>query len=266
MKSLSKEGWIKKEGKHWVTQYAENYCAYCFRPIEDIYLIDIDNYQYCSENCMDAAEAVEPYDSYWDYYFCLFLDFKELKPKCDHYLKNDIMADADNYLNILQLIQDINEVFDNPDYNDIWYNGGDDGTVAAEMYRMLKTLQKDSETLRKKEEWIRKNRKPQGHYYSIIVDNDSLSNKEVKRKLEHFIKLYNKYRDENRCNVWTTENIHLRNKWWDRLNKNRVPVSYINSLECPCCGKVDDERNFHRALDNYKYCYECIGELYVTLL
>lgn len=68
MRPLTQEGWIKHKRKQWSVEPIEGRCTYCFRSLEEVYLLDIEHNQYCNLNCMDELEAEYLEDDYWDEY------------------------------------------------------------------------------------------------------------------------------------------------------------------------------------------------------
>src|SRR5690554_3887579 len=68
LRSVGREEWLIFEEKVWKAKPKWGYCTYCFSPIDEIYLIDIDNHQFCDSHCFDDYEAVMHYDAYADDY------------------------------------------------------------------------------------------------------------------------------------------------------------------------------------------------------
>lgn len=264
--SLAKEGWLINNGKKWSIKITPDRCTYCISPIDDLYLIDIDNNRYCSIDCFDNYDnAVQPYDSYWDDYISLFSEFeliyyeyKRLLLECE-----DVPSKSQNTNKLILTHIDLNKLIDYigdilPDYDYILLNGGDDGPLAREMYRMVESIQAKVDHLQIMEDNIRKVRGPQKKYYSITINHEYLIGPGKKNVvLKKFIKEHRNYINSNLLNTWTTRDLNQRNDWWELLHNTNTDLDYKNTEECPLCGKIESEKYLRRSYDGYRYCEEC---------
>jgi len=66
-------------------------------------------------------------------------------------------ASFEKYLELLVIQRDMNEVLNDDCYSTIWFNGGDDGPLATEIYRMLLILHDDEAQLTQLIEEIKTN-------------------------------------------------------------------------------------------------------------
>ncbi len=185
---LAKEGWLQNKDRVWSVNITPDRCPYCLKPIDEVYLIDIDENRYCSADCMDEYEDAEPpYDSYWDDYIALFYEFEDIYYRYQGILDDYATVTSKNpepdkiiftHRDILKTINHIEEILPNYDY--ILLNGGDDGPVAGEMNRMVESMQEKLDHLREMADNIAKIRQPQRKYYSITIDPAYLNARERK--------------------------------------------------------------------------------------
>lgn len=76
---------------------------------------------------------------------------------------------SENHLRVCRLLNRMDQWFEIPDYDEIWFNGGDDGPIAREMYLMLWLLDQDYEQLKRIEQEMREARGKQKMIYSVKV-------------------------------------------------------------------------------------------------
>lgn len=259
---LIREGWLILDKETWTVKVIPERCARCFSPIEDIYVIDIENRRYCSTECMDEAEDAPPhYDSFVDSYFFLFDDYKDITLAYRSLLKDTRNNIIHDHILTKKLQEQTTEVLDNHD--SILFNGGDDGPLAAEMYRMLLDLQQYQQGLEELEAKIMKKRPPQTQFYSITINQDYMEGPGKQNPiLRKFIKKHMQYRDQTIPNTWTTPKVELRNRWWETLhNSLGYALTYQNTLGCSLCGKRQERKYLTPAADEYLYCEECLDYL-----
>ncbi|MBB5172463.1 hypothetical protein [Texcoconibacillus texcoconensis] len=150
LKPLSEEHWLTRDGKDWVICLPENHCAYCLRSVDDVYVIDANDHLYCGLDCLDDDEEADPIeDGYWDDYAMLVMDFEHYYPEAQRLLKTADFEDEEDRALARELYDDLDEYLGSGDFTTIYMNGGDDGPLAAEMYRMLMCLEEVHEQLLK---------------------------------------------------------------------------------------------------------------------
>jgi len=264
--SFAKEGWLKNKDKVWSVEITPDRCPYCLQQIDEVYIIDIENNRYCNADCMEECEGAEPpYDSYWDDYIALFYEFESIYHQYRGTLEDyetitnngqDSRKIIFTHIYAIKLIDHIEEIL--PDFEYILFNGGDDGSLATEMNRMVESIQAKLEHLRTMADNIGKLRNPQIKFYSIIIDPAYLNGPGKKDlELKKFMKKYRKYRNPAEPNIWTTDNSDLSHNWWDLLGYLKEALDYVNTVECPLCGKVETEKIRGRSIDEYRYCEDC---------
>ncbi len=256
LRSFTSQGWLIHDGEKWITQPAEDYCTYCFKPLDaDIYLLDIDLNYYCDDDCFLDAGAGEAYDGYWDQYMNLFYEYDKLRPLSRSTSQSVEKPEPLDHLEVIKLAENLEHLIYDPDYNDIWYNGGDDGPFAAEMYRMLTVLQEDLDHIKEVQENMKALRISQKEYYTLTLPPNLPKTKKMRSKVENFIKNQEKYCHKERPNTWCTEDYSRFNKWKDKFKT--LDITFHNTLKCPICCNEGDFLAFRLAADNFKYCEEC---------
>ncbi|TCT21768.1 hypothetical protein EDD68_11072 [Melghiribacillus thermohalophilus] len=255
LRPITKEGWLHVLNWEWMVQATPERCYHCFSAIDDIYVIDAEENRYCSLDCLEECpEARDPYDSYWDDYVFLYMDFADFHGEAKDL--RHCLPSPENHLGVCRLLKKMDQWFEFPDYDDIWFNGGDDGPIAREMYRMLRLLNQDDEQLKSLEREMREARGKQKMIYSIEVLNLEGQLKE-NRAFHCFFRKNIKYFDEIR-HMFSTEDVWLWHDWGKELEEI-LPGAYrsINEFRCPSCGRIGEDNRFERLEDNYKYCEEC---------
>lgn len=245
--SIRKYGWLTYEKNHWVAKPQWGQCTYCFSELEDIYMIDAKDQQYCDGDCFDEHGASEFYDSYIDDYLSFFSDFKNLKENYTIFLQKKLEPSYDNHLQLAELLEQIEELLNDNSYSTIWFNGGDDGPLAAEMSRMLSILQNDFEAVQKEEARIYALRPRDNKRYSLIIDQQFHKHKAVKK----FMKKNEKYRESS--TTWTTNDATLRSDWYYSLH-DLVTVTATNEIKCPACQEITEEKWGRTLADGFSYC------------
>ncbi|WP_138419695.1 hypothetical protein [Aquibacillus sediminis] len=264
LRSVSREGWLYYKQKDWKTKPEWGYCTYCFSPLEDIYVIDIDDHQYCNSDCFDELEAEPHYDGYADDYLFLFWDFEKLKDKYTSYLNRSLQKDFATHLELSVILRDINNVMNDSDYATVLWNGGDDGPVAGEMYRMLMTLREDSELLGKQLVQCKKALPDTTKRFAIEVSDAIMRKRKRPEVLREFIRNHRKYRDKENNHKWFTTDSFQRMQWYDALTQDEAltkEISWLNEVDCPECNQIVDDKSSRRAPDDFYYCEACYREL-----
>lgn len=256
--SVRKYGWLTYEKNTWRTKPNWGLCTYCFQELEDVYVIDIDGNQYCDSDCFDDYEATEYCDSYYDEYLFLCSDFKDLKERYSIFLLQKLEPKFEYHLELSGILAEISELLTDTEYTTVWMNGGDDGPLAYEIFRMLSILQEDQEELEKVEARFRNERPKDNQMYSIKIDSYFLKKRQKPEVLRQFVKQYRKYRSKELSNKWTTFYASLRSQWYDLLEK--VPFEYVNEIKCPACEEISDGRWQRRLMDGFYYCSDCAVE------
>lgn len=264
LRNIAKEGWLIYEKKRWKVKPKWGYCTYCFAPLDEIYLIDIDHHQYCNSNCFDEMEAILHYDSYADEYMFLFWEFEKLKGKYRFYLDRQFKKDIPNHLDITMIIRDVYDLLNEDENSEVLLNGGDDGPLAGEMYRMLMILKKDAEVLEKLLGECEKVLPHTNERFSIEISNEIMRKKKRPESIKEFIKANRKFRDKENKNKWTTGNSSQQLNWHITLTEEeelKNHVTLLNEVECPQCKKIEDKKLCRRVPTGYYYCEECYEEL-----
>ncbi|MEH7226369.1 hypothetical protein V7112_21360 [Bacillus sp. JJ1566] len=264
LRIVAEEGWLIYEDKTWKAKSEWGYCTNCFSPLDDIYLIDIDHHQYCDSDCFDELEAVTHYDSYADEYLFLFRDFEKLKGRYRYYLNQNIKEDFQIHLDLTMILRDLYSILNVCEYSTVLFNGGDDGPLASEMYRMLMILKEESIKLEKLLEQCKKILPPSNECFSIEISDDVMRKGNRPEVLREFIRTNRKYRNKENKNKWSTTDSMQRLDWYNALTEEESlinDVSLINEVECPQCKQVEDQKWSRRVPDGYFYCDECYEEL-----
>ncbi|OLN28961.1 hypothetical protein [Desulfosporosinus metallidurans] len=264
---FKKEGWLVNEDELWTVNINQERCAQCFKLLDEVYLVDIENNRFCSENCADdfEPEFVEPYDSYWDQYMYLFHTFSELYPKFAVFkkpLEKVEVISPSTHLALLKTLQKIEEHVYNPENDGIMLDEGADGPIAAEIYRMLSILNNELLQLRKVEKVFRKHRLKQKGVFAIIVDSEYLSGSSKNDAVfKEFIRKNRRYK-MSKSNMWGTTKLEKRNQWYDELIPQlKSALHYENYVECPICSLLSEENHTKKANDNYRYCEYCYDDV-----
>ncbi|MGM8216618.1 hypothetical protein ACLIA0_13760 [Bacillaceae bacterium W0354] len=264
LRSISREGWLIYEKKEWRTKPEWGYCTYCFKELDDVYLIDIEQHQYCSSSCFDEHEAVPHYDGYADDYFFLFWDFEKLKDEYEIFLNKPIKNDYLTHTRLTMVLRDLYNILDDSDYSAVLFNGGDDGPLASEMYRMMITLKTDAEQLERLLEQCKDVLPPTNQLYSIEISEEIMRKRKRPEVLRQFVNDNRKYRNKDNKNKWSTSDSFQRLEWYDTLTKDETlkdRVAWINEIECPLCEQVVGSDESRRVPDGYFYCEECYEQL-----
>ncbi len=264
LKSIAREGWIRYEHKTWLATPKWGYCTSCFTPLEDVYLIDIDNLQYCHSGCFDEHGAVEHYDSYADSYIFLFMEFEQLKRKYKYYLERRGKNDFEVHLELTMILKDLYDLFNDSEYTSLFLSGGDDGPLASEMYRMLSILQEDAEKLEALLEQCKKVLPVTNEIFSIEICAEVMRKRKRPEVLREFIRTNRKYRSEDNKNKWSTPDSSQRSGWYYALVEDKVldgKIEAMNEIQCPECNQIVDKKWSRLIPDDFFYCDECYKNL-----
>jgi hypothetical protein len=273
LSKFRKEGWLTYKNGVWSVQVTSDRCAYCFKPLDELYLIDYNEHRFCNSDCSEEFEEVEDledfkegYDCYWDKYYFLFDDFSHMYPNIKEYksLKEENkLSNPLTYIELINFNKDIEEIIYDTYYDEIINDEGADGPFAWEIYRMLNIFKEELEELREVEAHIFKHRDKEKEFYSIIIDHNYLAKEGKKNKvLQKFIKKNSKYLMENCSHTWITSEREKRDQWYDELKKVIDGYfDYKNYYECDNCGAIVEQKYTRRAIDNYHYCEECFDDV-----
>lgn len=253
LRRVTKEHWLTYENNQWIARPTNEQCHYCFSSISNIYVIDLDKNRYCNFDCLyDFDEATVPYDGYWDdytalvddfdYYHCMYKDFK-------HYLE----PTPANHIQLNSFMDKFERWMEMPEYNTIYLNGGHDGPVAAEMYRMLMILEENFKHLKKIQAEITKARPKQNIfiYCHLICQKSKL--------LQNFIKKYKTNYCQDR-NIWMTDDPITRIDWNNELTPVEDSINIFPELCWPNCHESYRTHRFSHANDGFKYCEFCYDD------
>ncbi|QHS23771.1 hypothetical protein GWK91_12790 [Virgibacillus sp. MSP4-1] len=264
LRSVAREGWLVYENKVWKATHEWGYCTYCFSPVDEVYLIDIDHHQYCDSDCFDELEAVPHYDAYADDYMFLFWDFEKLKDRYQAYLNRSMKTSFETHLELTMILRDLYDVLNDDEYSTVLFNGGDDGPLAREMYRMLMLLKEDAEKLDQLLEQCEKALPQTNERFAIEISDAIMRKRKRPEVLREFIRTHRKYRNKENNKKWVTANAMQRMDWDDTLMKEEAlqnEVSWINEVACPACKQIVDNKWSRRVPDGFFYCDECYEEL-----
>jgi hypothetical protein len=264
LKRLKNEGWLTYERKFWTVKVGWGRCNYCFKTLEEVYLIDIDHKQYCDEECFEDHGAVHYYDSYVDDYLYLFCEYQSLIGRYQYYLRSPVKKCFHAHLELNVIKRDILEVLNDDCFSTVLWNGGADGPLAAEMYRVLMVLDEDAKKLESLIEKYKNLLPSTNQLFTIEMDQQLLSKRKRPEVLREFIKKYRKYRNADQTNKWTTFESSLRSDWYYLfIEDDEVQGKFKTLIEskCPQCEQVVVSKWSTRTIDGYYYCHECYGEL-----
>lgn len=264
LRSVGREGWLVYKEKTWQVKSKWGYCTYCFSELDDIYVIDIEHQQYCNSDCLDHHEAVSHYDSYADDYMFLFWEFENLKGRYQRYFNRPLRKNFETNLNLIMILRDLYNVLNDSNHWTILSNGGDDGPLASEMYRMLIILKEEAKQLEKLQEQCQKMLPQTNKRFAIEVSEEIMRKRKRPEVLREFIKTHRKYRDQENKNKWFAADALQRSNWYDALSIDELfihQVSLVDEVKCPQCEDVVESQFSRRVPDGYYYCEECYDEL-----
>ena len=250
------QGWLQYTNKKWQQQPLEDHCANCLAELHpEIYLVDTAGNYYCSEDCLLAWEDGAD-DGYWLDYLPLVEEFAELWPDCSYLAKQEPKADPLLHLEVFAARKRTANVINCPDYDTVWLNGGDDGPLAAEIYRMLTMLAAKLEKLTEMETAISKLRAPQQYSYTISLPEGLPKEKNLRSRAERFRTCHRQFRRQDLPLAWQTDDLSQLQVWEQELQG--IKYTIVKAYKCPLCGS--DADNYGRAADGYRYCSSCCAE------
>ncbi|HZK24124.1 MAG TPA: hypothetical protein VFC74_01915 [Oscillospiraceae bacterium] len=253
LRAFVNQGWLKYRDKKWFVQPLEDHCANCLTELHpDIYLVDTVGSYYCCEDCLLEREDGAT-DGYWMDYLPLFADFADLLPESSDHKQQKKEADPLTHLEVINIRKRLANVINCPDYDTIWLNGGDDGPLAAEMYRMLTMLAARLTKVTEVETAIAKLRAPQQVNYTIQLPEGLPNEKRLQVKVERFSKRHKQIRRQDLPLAWRTDDLSLLSRWEKQLKE--ISYTIVKSRKCPLCSI--DADNFALAVDGYRYCEAC---------
>jgi hypothetical protein len=199
-----------------------------------------------------------------DDYIYLFSEYQSLKERYQSYLRSPVEKCFESHLVLNVINRDIEEVLQDDCFSTVLWNGGDDGPLAGEMYRMLMNLREDADRIEILIEKYKNLLPITNQLFSIEIDNQLLRKRKRAESLREFIQRYRKYRNVDQANKWTTSDPSMRSDWYDLLMKEEQlerKFSILNETRCPHCDQVVESKWSRRAIDGYYYCADCYGEL-----
>lgn len=263
---IKREGWLKYEEDTWKVNITPDRCAKCFKPIDEVYVIDSEERRFCSTDCADDFDDyIEDYGAYWDEYRNLFYDFSEVYPKINCYKKLKDVQESVNpitHIELLTLTKEIENIIWNPDYYDVVNDKGAEGPLAGEIYRIIKLLETNLKEFYKTEKNIGRQRPKQRKLYTIMIDTDFFTGPgKDSETFKNFKKKAARYKIKG-ADRWGTVKVMRRSDWYDELKDvAESSLHYENLIECPCCSSLVEEKYTRRAVDDYRYCLECCVEV-----
>ncbi|MCF6094733.1 hypothetical protein L1765_12255 [Microaerobacter geothermalis] len=142
-----KEGWLQIDGDNYKVQLSPNRCSYCFKSIDDIYIIDIDLNRYCGWRCAEKCRYYcDPYESHLDTYQELFDRFSTWLPQTRKYSNFIKMKNTDN---ISCLVKEIERYVNDVHFDEFRWPLEEQSCIESEIYRMLQVLDREVERLNK---------------------------------------------------------------------------------------------------------------------
>jgi hypothetical protein len=146
---FKKEGWLSLIKDEWKVQLSHDRCTYCFQPLNQIYVIDIDLNRYCSWECTEKCRYyAEPYENNLDMYSFLFDRFERLLPRCLFFNNNTPFSQQTVLLELGEIVKEIVEIVEDSYYDYIRFDKGKESCVDLEIYRMLTILDQQYERLK----------------------------------------------------------------------------------------------------------------------
>jgi hypothetical protein len=264
---FKKEGWLIYKSGFWRVKVTPERCAYCFKPLNEVYLIDNNENHFCNDDCLEElGDFQEGFNPYWDEYRMMYSNFRDMYPDIKKYkeLKNTLSnIDPLTHIELINFIKDIEQILYDSEYQEIVIDEGGDGSFSWEVYRMFNILKDELEELIEVEGQVLSYRVKEKKFYSIIVDHNYLAGEGKKNKLlQKFIKKNSKYLMENCSHTWITSDREKRGQWYDELNKGIDGYfHYKNYYQCSNCEAVVEDRYTRKAIDDYNYCEECWEEV-----
>lgn len=132
------EGWLKVNVNQMEVQLDPHKCAYCFRPVGDIYLIDIDTNKYCGSECTNSsAYYMDPYEWGIDQYRFFFYFFEKWLPKIRDVIN---IASEDDRKRVNKLIAKIEKAYTDYDVYGFEKPIAEQNIVDSEVLRMNNIL------------------------------------------------------------------------------------------------------------------------------
>lgn len=256
LRTFVNQGWLKYRNNKWLVQPLEDHCANCLAELHpDIYLADTMGNYYCCEDCLleweDGAD-----DGYWLDYLPLVEEFADLWPDCNYLAKQKPKADPLLHLEVIAAKKRAANVINCPDYDTVWLNGGDDGPLAAEMYRMLTMLAARLTTVTEVETAIARLRAPQQISYTMNLPEGLPNEKRLRSKVERFSKRHQQFRRQDLPLAWKTADSNQLQAWEKELKG--INYTTFKSHKCPLCSS--DVDCYGLAADGYRYCSSCYEE------
>lgn len=129
-------------------QLSPDRCSCCFKPIDQIYIIDIDLNRYCSWDCTEKCYYyTNPYESNLDLYSDLFDQFETLLPKSISFQENRDYSLKQNRAKLDKMVRKLDSMIQDPDYREVLRTKGTESCIDAEIYSMLLLLSQEGQPL-----------------------------------------------------------------------------------------------------------------------
>jgi hypothetical protein len=193
----------------------------------------------------------------------LFWDFQKLKEKYNFYLERLLKISFETHLELTIIKRDIYEVLNDDYFSTVFFNGGDDGPLAAEMYRMLMVLNEEVKVIEDLIERCKRRLPETNELFSIEIDQDILRKRKKPEMLRGFIQTHRNFRDKEKRNRWLTNDSAERSTWYSLLTENEElegKIKYRNEIKCPHCEEVVERKWSRRTIDGFFYCDDCYKE------
>lgn len=145
---LKNDGWLSLIDDQWRVQLSPDRCSCCFKPIDQIYIIDIDLNRYCSWNCTEKCYYfTNPYENNLDLYSNLYDQSETVLSKCISFQENRDYSHKQNRAKLDKMVRKLDSMIHDPDYSEVLRTNGTASCIDAEIYRMLLLLEQECQRL-----------------------------------------------------------------------------------------------------------------------